>query len=299
MKFHTILAYGLLVKYHFLCNYIFSLSPSTDEQTFRQRIQLIEQNGRTLYLDSKMADVYFVVGAYRERVPAHKCILAAGSSVFETMLYGSIAEKGDVLIVDATADAFKEFLQFFYLTEYTLTSRNIFDVANLCKKYDVTDGLAACETPMKDSLTIENMCTGYKVARLLELHDVIAYCEDEIQENPDEIYQSPCFSQCDAELFDKILQLITSPHANAPNDFAKIIDCCMDWAEAQCTRKNFDTTPANLKMQLRDSLHRMPFDELKAEEFSQFMEKYDGFLDKADLGAIITQMLPNKKSRWD
>lgn len=246
-----------------------------------------------------MADVYFVVGTYRERIPAHKCILAAGSAVFETMLYGSIAEKGDVLIVDATADAFKEFLQFFYLTEYTLTARNIFDVANLCKKYDVIAGLAACESPMKNSLTIENMCTGYKVARLLELHDVIAYCEEEILENPDEIYQSPSFLQCDAELFDKILQLIKSPDANVPNDFAKIIDGCMDWAKAQCTRKSFDTTPANLKIQLRDSLHQMPFNELSAEEFSQFMETYDGLLDKADLGAIITQMLPNKRSRWD
>lgn len=270
-----------------------------DEQTFRQRIQLIEQNGSTLYLDSKTADVYFVVGAYLERVPAHKCILAAGSSVFETMLYGSIAEKGDVLIVDATAEAFKEFLQFFYLTEYTLTARNIFDVANLCKKYDVMAGLAACESPMKNSLTIENMCTGYKVARLLELHDVIAYCEDEILENPDEIYLSPNFLQCDAELFDKILQLITSPDANTPNDFAKIIDGCMDWAKEQCKRKNFDITPANLKKQLHDSLHRMPFDELKADEFRQFMKTYKGFLDEADLGEIITQMLPNKKSRWN
>ena len=51
-----------------------------------------------MFNNSLMADVWFLVGGgeSQRRVPAHKYILATGSTVFYAMLYGSLAEESEV-----------------------------------------------------------------------------------------------------------------------------------------------------------------------------------------------------------
>lgn len=63
-------------------------------------------------------------------------------------------------MVDASAAAFKEFLQHFYLAKVQLTSKHIVKVMNLCKKYEVTDGLEACVASLKESLTWDDIWGG-------------------------------------------------------------------------------------------------------------------------------------------
>lgn len=74
--------------------------------------------GKKMYLDSDIADVYFVCdsedGGFK-RIPAHKSVLAAASKVFKVMFYGELKEEGDIKVCNVTAAAFEEFLQFFYL----------------------------------------------------------------------------------------------------------------------------------------------------------------------------------------
>lgn len=59
------------------------------------------------------------------------------------MFYGSLKEGNVVKIVDADADSFKEFLQFFYLGEVTLTVENVEIVARLVDKYDILEAVNA------------------------------------------------------------------------------------------------------------------------------------------------------------
>lgn len=89
-----------------------------------------------LYLNEQLADVNFVFKneAEVEKVPANKAILAALSPVFRAMFFGPMKEKGDVEMVDATADGFKEFLGFFYLDQVKLTIENIDEVIQLADK---------------------------------------------------------------------------------------------------------------------------------------------------------------------
>lgn len=100
------------------------------------------------YLNPKGADINFIFDAgteHPEKVKAHKVFLSLDCPVFDTMFFGSIPEKGDVPIVDVSAEAFIEFLQFFYLDEVKLSSANIVEVTNLCKKYEMNDFLTPCE----------------------------------------------------------------------------------------------------------------------------------------------------------
>lgn len=90
---------------------------------------------RKQYLDEKTADVFFMCGRERERVPAHKCILSKASDVFDNMFYGPMAEEGDVLLPDTSPESFKDFLQFCYLNEVALNLENIVETMDLTNKY--------------------------------------------------------------------------------------------------------------------------------------------------------------------
>lgn len=231
-----------------------------------------------LYLDARTADVKFVFKNSKESVVAHKNVLSVGSVVFDIMFYGSLPEEEDILIVDASPEAFKQFIQFFYLTKVKLTPDTIFKVANLCKKYQVDYGLKLCESPMQQSLTIDNMCKGYSVATLLEMENVVKFCEVEIKQKATDVLKSADFLQCDYKVLDKVLGLVSS-NCSA----SMIVNACMNWAKAECGRKKKPATHPFLKLQLKGLLDRIPFDDLSPEEFLEHRKTYKRFLDEDDL----------------
>lgn len=73
----------------------------------------------------------------KDRLAAHKVVLASGSTVFKAMFYGPLAEKKEVTIVDATPESFKTLLNFIYTDRVEVTLENVGDILYLSKKYDV------------------------------------------------------------------------------------------------------------------------------------------------------------------
>lgn len=76
------------------------------------------------------ADVHFVFheNGKIEKIPAHKHLLSALSTVFKAMFCGNWAETDEVNISDFTTAGFKEFIQFFYKNEVKLTEENVREV---------------------------------------------------------------------------------------------------------------------------------------------------------------------------
>ncbi len=67
-----------------------------------------------MFKNEFLADVYFQLGhpPNQERIPAHKYVLATGSSVFCAMLYGELAEQEEVInIPDIEPAAFINLLR--------------------------------------------------------------------------------------------------------------------------------------------------------------------------------------------
>ncbi|XP_031639412.1 BTB/POZ domain-containing protein 6-like, partial [Contarinia nasturtii] len=95
--------------------------------------------GEQLYLNKDTADFHFIcksADGKDERIPVHKLLLGSVSDVFRAMFSDSWKEKIDVVIPDANATEFKEFLQFFYLGRAKLTMDNIAKVMYLGDKYN-------------------------------------------------------------------------------------------------------------------------------------------------------------------
>lgn len=254
---------------------------------------LARSNGEKFYLDSGTADVKFVYGTGTDNVeiiPAHKIILSIDSPVFDAMFYGSLPELGDIPINEASPAVFKEFLQFFYLTKVRLTCENIADVANLCKMYEVKNGLRLCEGPLQRSLTIDDFCSGYELATLLELPNMLRFCEQKIIQNAENILVSASFLECNSDTLDKILQLLTINGIASICNAWRIVDACLAWAEAECGRKELEKSTANLRAQLGQSFGRIPFVELNKIEFEQFTTAHNEFFNETEKATIISKI---------
>lgn len=72
-------------------------------------------------------------------------------------------EIGKILVTSSEA-AFMEFLQFFHLSKVKLTNDNIAGVMLPGRTYNVAKCLEICAEFLKDVLTIDNICSGLKLA---------------------------------------------------------------------------------------------------------------------------------------
>ncbi|XP_055316914.1 BTB/POZ domain-containing protein 6-B-like [Sitodiplosis mosellana] len=226
-----------------------------------------------IYLNEQLADVHFVFEFDDDvqKVPAHKLILASLSPVFHTMFYGSLKEGNEVKIEDADANAFKEFLQFFYLGEVTLNMENIETIVRLADKYDVLEYVNACAVFLKTQLKLDNMFWGYQLAVNLKNDELIEFCEEQIARSPKKIFATDAFQRCDKNILKRILELdLTCKEIN-------VFEACLTWAKHACEKDELDATQAaNLRFQLGDSLRSIRFSAMTIEEFSAIEMSNDG-----------------------
>lgn len=106
---------------------------TTNEDIINFPSEVFSSIGQKLYLKSRKADVHFIFesNGNSERVPAHKILLSSASEVFDAMFYGSLKEQGDIKIVDASAEAFKQFLRLFYFNHIELVMDTVAEVMYL------------------------------------------------------------------------------------------------------------------------------------------------------------------------
>jgi hypothetical protein len=125
-------------------------------------------NNEPLYKNELTADIHFVVvnkNGTKIKIPAHKNILMSRSSLFEKMFYGDLKEEGPIVtITDVCAEAFEEFLQFFYIEEFNLTTENLPGVFQLIDKYDTVSFWPFCKHFLDETMTTEVL--GQRVAEI-------------------------------------------------------------------------------------------------------------------------------------
>lgn len=250
-----------------------------------------------LYLNDRTSDVYFQFhsDAGIEKIPAHKCILSATSPVFDAMFYGPNKQNGDIDIVNASAGAFKEFLQFFYRSQVKLTIENVSEVMNLCKEYLLDDwqAVSMVGTDLCTSmLTIDDMCWAYEFAILFEMDELLEFCEKKITENAVKVFQSSSFLSCQRNLLQHILQLTSLKCKES-----EVFDGCMEWAKAQCKQNNRNETETKeLRSQLGDLFYEIRFGELTHSEFQERYQLHEGLFSLEEF-RDITMMIVHEDFR--
>ena len=247
----------------------------------------VAESTAKLYLNEKFADVHFVFNIDDEvqKVPANKVILAALSSAFDDMFFESLSEPTDVEIVDASPEAFKEFLQFFYLDKVTLTIENIEAVARMADKYDILDCVNACAAFVESQLMLENLCWGYQLAIFLKNQPIIEFCEEKISESPKEIFASDGFQRSDSETLGRILRL------NLSCSESDVFDACVEWGKNACKEGGLDETRLeNVKAQLGENFKAIRFGDMSIGTFIKIHTSYNDLFTSEEFQDIILQI---------
>ncbi|XP_031635401.1 uncharacterized protein LOC116348516 [Contarinia nasturtii] len=230
---------------------------------------------KKLYADrGETGDVSFIVES--EVIRAHRCVLATHSPKYKAQFYGVQPDQGEIRVDGVSADAFREFLQFFYLDEVFLTQKNIEDVLNLACQSLVNTFVNVCEEFLKYSsvLLIDNFCWSYRLAMLYDLKSLQNKCRHffNYKTYALKVLANAGFENCDRELLPELLQLYAEK--------CKEIDyfnACIAWAKTACKLENKDPeNGVNLRAVLGDAITNIRFGNMTIEEFAEIHSKYDG-----------------------
>lgn len=245
-----------------------------------------------LYLSSDLADISFEFESDNgnELVSAHKTILAVASPVFRAWFFGDGEENGLVTkvgktekIVDATAAAFKEFLQFFYRRKVTLTMENIEEVALLADKYDMLDSVEACATFLVEQLKTDDIIWGYQLANTLRNQELIEFCEKQIKMFTNDLFKSESFLHCDRSVLKNILEMEVLQCSET-----EVFDACIKWARFNCEKNGLDESRMeNLKQQLGECFYLIRFCSMDKNTFVEHTEPLNDLFTRDELIEIM------------
>ncbi|XP_015422319.1 PREDICTED: LOW QUALITY PROTEIN: BTB/POZ domain-containing protein 6 [Myotis davidii] len=213
-----------------------------------------------------MADVHFVVGppGGAQRVPAHKYVLAVGSSVFYAMFYGDLAEvKPEIHIPDVEPAAFLIMLKYMYSDEIDLEADTVLATLYAAKKYIVPALAKACVHFLETSLEAKNACVLLSQSRLFEEPELTQRCWEVIDAQAEMALRSEGFCEIDWQTLEVV---VTREALNAKE--AVVFEAVLSWAEAECKRQGLPATPRNKRHVLGPALYLVRIPTMTLEEFA-------------------------------
>lgn len=212
-----------------------------------------------------MADVYFVIGQDNKiRIPAHKYVLAIGSSVFYAMFFGGLASNSDEIeIPDVEPVAFMVLLKYLYCDSIDLEADTVLAVLYAAKKYIVPHLARSCVRFLETSLSAKNACVLLSQSRLFEEPELMQRCWEVIDAQAEEALTSDGFADID---FDTLKTVLARETLNAQEKV--IFESACRWAEAECARDLVDATPQNQRKVLGEALFLLRIPAMSLEEFA-------------------------------
>lgn len=242
------------------------------------------------YKNEEFSDVEFLL---KDRdgntcvIPAHRLLLMSRSIVFERMLYGVLKGGRRVEIKDVSAEAFTEYLQFFYTLKAVLTSQNIGEVLKLIEKYDTPDFYPLCDKFMEDTLSESVAYEYYVLALSFDLPlEIRVKCEQILGQNRKLIFY-PCGGVNENRLIiSKFLQ-----SNELVGDEVDIFRDVMAWVKASLEQKNKAITPQNMKDELGELIEYIRFPTMTSEGIFSCLKEYPWLLSPEEYYEIISHVV--------
>ncbi|XP_014289121.1 BTB/POZ domain-containing protein 6-B isoform X1 [Halyomorpha halys] len=239
---------------------------STLDPNWQASKPTVRERNAAMFNNELMSDVTFIVGApgHTQCIPAHKYVLATGSSVFFAMFYGGLAEaKDEIEVPDVEPSAFLTMLKYLYCDEISLEADTVLATLYVAKKYIVPHLARACVAYLETSLTAKNACLLLSQSRLFEEPDLMQRCWEVIDAQAEMALHSEGFCDIDGTTLASVLSRET---LNCKE--THLFEAAVAWAGAECQRRDLEPTPGNKRAVLGDSLHLVRIPTMSLDEFA-------------------------------
>ncbi|XP_034833913.2 BTB/POZ domain-containing protein 6-B isoform X2 [Maniola hyperantus] len=226
----------------------------------------VRERNAAMFNNQLMADITFIVGGpgHTQVIPAHKYVLATGSSVFYAMFYGGLAEcKQEIEVPDVEPSAFLILLKYLYCDEIQLEADTVLSTLYVAKKYIVPHLARACVNYLETSLTAKNACLLLSQSRLFEEPELMQRCWEVIDAQAEMALTSEGFVDIDVSTLESVLarETLNCKEIN-------LFEAALAWAHAECVRRETDITPANKRAMLGSAIYLIRFPTMTLEEFA-------------------------------
>lgn len=239
-----------------------------------------------LYLDDDTADVQFIFKSTIVRfdtVPAHKSILMASSNVFREMFSGQWKGKDCVQVANVSSVAFKEFLQFFYISEVSMSMETVASVMDLGQKYRVADCISTCIRFLADNLTNDNVCWVLALAVKYNHDELAKLCEVTIGINTSAVLKSSNFIKIDRHILARILKLDSLTCLES-----ELFTAAMLWVKALAKQDYLNCDI--ISTYLGESFHDVRFELMPMNDFIEIFSSYETLFTNEKRRNIIQQI---------
>lgn len=248
-------------NFNLTCNSLSTLDPNwqATKSTVRER-------NAAMFNNELMADIRFIVGSpgHTQNIPAHKYVLATGSSVFYAMFYGGLAEnKEEIEVPDVEPSAFLTLLKYLYCDEIQLEADTVLATLYVAKKYIVPHLARACVNYLETSLTAKNACLLLSQSRLFEEPDLMQRCWEVIDAQAEMALHSEGFVDIDLNTLESVLGRET---LNCKE--MHLFEAALSWATAECGRRDLEPTPQNKRQVLGSALYLVRIPTMSLDEFA-------------------------------
>ncbi|XP_064485093.1 BTB/POZ domain-containing protein 6-B-like [Ornithodoros turicata] len=239
----------------------------TADPNWQAQRETVRQRNAAMFNNQLMSDVKFLVGPKggQQAIPAHKYVLATGSSVFYAMFYGGLAAPSnpEIEIPDVEPAAFLVLLRYLYCDDMTLEADTVLATLYAAKKYLVPHLARACVAYLETSLTARNACVLLSQSRLFEEPELAQRCWEIIDAQAQQALTSEGFSDVDRPTLEAILSRETLNVSEA-----SLFEAALTWAAAECSRCGLQRNPENQRAVLGPALHLLRLPTMTLQEFA-------------------------------
>jgi len=183
---------------------------------------------------SDLSDIQFVLGEDREKINAHKIILATRCEVFRAMFAEQRHSKAKtnkdgtatvLVLPDVRPTVFLTVLHFIYTNSCQLSQETVVDVLASAIEYGLEGLIGCCVDYVTERLTVDTACEAIQAAITYSQDELRDACMEFIEQETEAVFGSPHF----AELSDDTLSYILQSD-NLHADEVQIFNAVQQWA---------------------------------------------------------------------
>ena len=242
------------------------MADTCEERWQTSKSTVLERNMH-MFNNPVMSDIKFVFPDHdKQRIPAHKYVLATSSPVFFAMFYGELREtKETIEIRESDPDIFLQFLCFLYCDEVTYQDENnAIQLWYLADKYDVPSLVTKCLDFLDGAIKPLNAFDIIPHARKLNTEKLEESCWEVIDYNAQDIIDDNSFSELSHEL---LLEFVK--RSSLRIDELSLFKAVDRWATKRCADETKAVNGASKRSLLgEDLVEHIRFQAMSPQEFS-------------------------------
>lgn len=252
----------------------------------------------SLILNGRLSDITFVVEG--KSIAAHRFLLAARSSVFETMFYGSLnSDATTVPITDCNYDVFHTMLIYIYTDAAYIHKNNVIHVMMMAHKYDLSFLEAKCETVIMKCSVLEDMIKYFDLLFPVDAFSTLkSSLIKRIKENIDneDRYSRYLFVHISSfKALEHLLEaIVTVQSSDYSRFYLNLFEMLIEWAKEQCKNNDVEINAVNIRQSLGGLEQLLDTFKLEREHFATCLEICPNFFSSNEMIKIDENISQNR-----